>query len=54
MKLIAIVLGLALLGVAAAYFLVPAGSLPDFVPGFEAARIASTASTGSPRWLPRW
>jgi uncharacterized membrane-anchored protein YitT (DUF2179 family) len=36
MKLVAIVLGLALLAVAVAYFLVPAGSLPDFVPGFEA------------------
>jgi uncharacterized membrane-anchored protein YitT (DUF2179 family) len=36
MKFVAIVLGLALLAVAVAYFLVPAGSLPDFVPGFEA------------------
>jgi hypothetical protein len=36
MKLIAIVLGLALLAVAAAYFLLPAGSLPEFFPGFEA------------------
>jgi amino acid permease len=36
MRLIAIVLGLALLAVAAAYFFLPAGSLPGFFPGFEA------------------
>jgi uncharacterized membrane-anchored protein YitT (DUF2179 family) len=36
MKLIVIVLGLALLAVAAAYFFIPAGSLPGFFPGFEA------------------
>jgi hypothetical protein len=36
MKLVAIVLGLALLAVAAAYLLVPAGSLPGFFPGYEA------------------
>jgi hypothetical protein len=36
MKFIAIVLGLAVLAVAAAYFLLPAGSLPRFFPGFEA------------------
>ena len=36
MKSAAIVLGLALLAVAAVYFLVPAGSLPGFFPGFEA------------------
>jgi hypothetical protein len=36
MKLIAIVLGLAFAAVAVAYFLVPAGSLPSFFPGFEA------------------
>jgi hypothetical protein len=35
MKLIVIVLGIICLAVAAAYFLVPAGSLPDFAPGFE-------------------
>ena len=40
MKLIVIVFGLALLAVAAAYFFNPAGSLPGFLPGFEA---------GSPR-----
>jgi hypothetical protein len=36
MKFIAIALGLALLAVAAAYLLLPAGSLPQFLPGFEA------------------
>jgi hypothetical protein len=36
MKLVAILLGLALLAVAAAYLLLPAGSLPGFFPGFEA------------------
>ena len=36
MKFIAILLGLAFLAAAAAYFLLPAGSLPDFFPGFEA------------------
>jgi hypothetical protein len=36
MKFIAIVLGLAGLAVAAAYFLLPAGSLPEFFPGFAA------------------
>ena len=36
MKFVAIVLGLALLAVAAAYFVLPAGSLPGFFPGFEA------------------
>ena len=38
MKFVAIVLGLLLLAAAAAvaYFVIPAGSLPQFVPGFEA------------------
>jgi uncharacterized membrane-anchored protein YitT (DUF2179 family) len=36
MKFVAIVLGLALLAVAAVYFLVPASALPGFFPGFEA------------------
>jgi len=36
MKLVVIVRGVALLAVAAAYLLVPAGSLPRFFPGFEA------------------
>jgi uncharacterized membrane-anchored protein YitT (DUF2179 family) len=36
MKLIAIVLGLALIAVAVMYFTVPADSLPGFFPGHEA------------------
>jgi hypothetical protein len=36
MKTIAIVLGLVLVVVAIVYFVVPAGSLPAFFPGFEA------------------
>jgi amino acid permease len=36
MKFIAVLLGLVCLAVAAAYFVVPAGSLPGFFPGFEA------------------
>jgi hypothetical protein len=36
MKLIAIILGLLFLAVAIAYFVVPAGQLPSFFPGFEA------------------
>jgi len=36
MRLIAIILGLAFLAVAVAYFAVPAGSLPSFLPGYEA------------------
>jgi hypothetical protein len=36
MKFVAIVLGLVVLAVAAAYFVMPAGSLPAFFPGFEA------------------
>jgi hypothetical protein len=32
----AILLGVAFLGLAALYWLVPAGSLPAFIPGFEA------------------
>jgi len=36
MKLIAIILGLVFLAIAIVYFLVPAGSLPNFLPGFEA------------------
>jgi hypothetical protein len=36
MKIVAVVLGLAMLAVAAAYFLLPAGSLPGAFPGFEA------------------
>jgi hypothetical protein len=40
MKALAILLGLAGVALAAMYFLVPAGSLPSYIPGFEA---------GSPR-----
>ena len=40
MRAVAIVLGLALIAVAIVYWVVPARSLPGFVPGFEA---------GSPR-----
>jgi hypothetical protein len=36
MKLIAILLGLAFVALAIAYFVIPAGSLPGFIPGFEA------------------
>jgi amino acid permease len=36
MKLIAIILGLVFLAVAIAYFVIPAESLPSFLPGFEA------------------
>ena len=36
MKLVAIALGLTSLAMAAVYVLVPAGSLPGFLPGFEA------------------
>jgi hypothetical protein len=36
MRTIAIVLGLAFLALAIVYWVVPAGSLPSFVPGFEA------------------
>ncbi len=35
MKLIATVLGIALIAVAAIYFLMPADSLPSFFPGYE-------------------
>jgi hypothetical protein len=36
MRAVAIILGLALIAVAIVYWVVPAGSLPSFVPGFEA------------------
>jgi len=36
MRAILIILGLACAAVAIAYWVVPAGSLPGFVPGFEA------------------
>ncbi|MEI7805537.1 MAG: hypothetical protein WCI56_09435 [Hyphomicrobiales bacterium] len=36
MKLICTVLGLALIVVAAIYFLMPADQLPNFLPGYEA------------------
>jgi hypothetical protein len=36
MRTIAIILGLAFLALAVVYWVVPAGSLPSFVPGFEA------------------
>ena len=35
MKLICTVLGLALFGAAAAYFMMPANSLPSFFPGYD-------------------
>ena len=37
MKLVCTVLGLALIVVAAIYFLMPADQLPDFFPGHEAS-----------------
>ena len=36
MRTVAIVLGLAFVAIAIAYWAVPAGSLPGFFPGFEA------------------
>jgi hypothetical protein len=36
MRAVAIILGLAFAAVAIVYWTVPAGSLPSFVPGFEA------------------
>ncbi len=36
MKIVAIVLGLAFAAMAAFYWITPAGSLPEFLPGFEA------------------
>ena len=36
MKIVCIVLGLALIAVAVMYFLLPAGQLPGFFPGFAA------------------
>ena len=36
MRLAAIVLGIVVLALAIAYFVVPAGSLPSFIPGYEA------------------
>jgi len=39
MRTIAIILGLAFAVVAVVYWVVPAGSLPGFVPGFEAGSV---------------
>ena len=36
MRILGIVLGLAFAALAVVYWMVPAGSLPTFVPGFEA------------------
>ena len=36
MRAVAVILGLAFAAVAIVYWVVPAGSLPSFVPGFEA------------------
>jgi hypothetical protein len=36
MRVVAIILGLAFAAVAIVYWTMPAGSLPSFVPGFEA------------------
>ena len=36
MRAVAILLGLVLIAIAIVYWVVPAGSLPGFVPGFEA------------------
>ena len=36
MRILGIVLGLVFAAIAVAYWMVPAGSLPTFVPGFEA------------------
>ncbi len=40
MRPIAVILGLALAVLAAVYFLVPAGSLPGFLPGYAAGSAA--------------
>ncbi len=37
MKLIVVLLGIVLLVLAGVYFLVPANSLPAFIPGYDAA-----------------
>jgi hypothetical protein len=42
MRAVAIVLALALIAVAIVYWVVPAGSLPSFVPGLRRAPIACT------------
>ncbi len=36
MRAIAIIVGLVLLAIAVAYWVIPAGSLPPWLPGFEA------------------
>jgi hypothetical protein len=36
MRAVAVILGLALIAIAIAYWMVPAGSLPGWFPGFEA------------------
>ena len=37
MKLVVVLLGIVLLVLAGVYFLVPANSLPTFIPGYDAA-----------------
>jgi len=39
MKTIAIILGLICIAAAVIYFVMPAGSLPSFMPGFEAGSV---------------
>jgi hypothetical protein len=39
MRVLAMILGLAFTVVAILYWLLPAGSLPDFFPGFEAGSV---------------
>jgi hypothetical protein len=46
MRAIAIILGLACLAMAIAYWAVPAGSLPSFVPGYEAGGTATHLKHG--------
>jgi hypothetical protein len=46
MKLVLTLLGVVLLVVAAVYFLVPAGQLPGFLPGYEAGSAHMHAKHG--------
>ena len=65
MKMLLTVLGLALLAVAAMYFLMPADTLPSFLPGYEAglprirvkhgvvAAVAGVVALGAAWWMGR-
>jgi len=65
MKMLLTVLGLALIAVAAMYFLMPADALPSFFPGYEAglarlrvkhgvvAAVAGVVALGAGWWMGR-